>query len=250
MNLDAPPDRVFRCNVKIDHYRTKAYDPKRNLESLRKVYESDKCSPRIKFYYGKELSDCGYWDQAITVLEKYIEEAEDFKDNLTVACIRMSKYYMEKKEYDTSKQYAMKGMRFNSIYAENYVHIGMIYEKDKDTDTACKYYKEAMTKKLEGGMSQLIDYYGYIPAARMALIYFEQRDYEEAMKYCKMAQEHKPEDNQMRELAKGIRLELDRLGEGKTLLEAEEKEIEQFFSTKNYSYSLIKNNNQIFLSKV
>jgi tetratricopeptide (TPR) repeat protein len=113
---------------------------------------------------------------------------------MTVACIRLSKFYYDGKNYSAAKIYAMKGIRFNSIYAENYVTLGTIFEIENDTESAASYYKEALTKKLEGGMSQIVDFYGFIPAAKLALLYFSKKDYEESLKYCDRALQHKSDN--------------------------------------------------------
>jgi GT2 family glycosyltransferase/tetratricopeptide (TPR) repeat protein len=231
-----------RTNIKIDHYRTRAHNPARNIEALRKVYESGDVSERIKFYYGKELSDYGSWDKALPVLESYINDGKDFRDNLTVACIKVSKYYYDKREFDNAKNYALKGIRFNDIYAENYVIVGSIFEHQDNTESAAEYYKEALKKPLTGGMSQLVDYYGFIPSAKLALLYFNKRNYEKALEYCNIALSHKNNNPQMMELNKIIRMELERLSKGVTLKKKDLKLFEEFANSKDFNVSLLKNN--------
>jgi glycosyltransferase involved in cell wall biosynthesis/tetratricopeptide (TPR) repeat protein len=244
MNMDLLPDRIHKTKIRVDHYRTRPYDPKRNLDSLREAYNGGKCSPRLKFYFGKELSDCGYWEEAVPVLETYIEEGADFRDNMTVACIRLSKYYYDQKNYPAAKMYAMKGIRFNSIYAENYVTLGTIFEIEKDLESAATYYKEALTKKLEGGMSQIVDFYGFIPAAKLALLYFSRKDYEECLKYCSVALQHKPDNDQMLELKKTAKIEADRAKKGVTIKEEEIDKVSKFFEQNGFTYAIQRNNHE------
>jgi glycosyltransferase involved in cell wall biosynthesis len=242
MNMDVPPERVCKTKIRVDHYRTKPYDPNRNLDALRLAYKDGQCSPRLKFYFGKELSDCGYWDEAIKVLEPYLEEAADFRDNMTVACIRLSKYYYENKNYSAAKTYAMKGIRFNSIYAENYVTVGMVFEIENDPNSAASYYKEALTKTLEGGMSQIVDFYGFIPAAKLALLYFAKKDYEETLKYCDLALKHKSDNVQMMELRKTVSIELERSKRGRTIREEDEAKLVGVLESLNFKMEIQKNN--------
>jgi glycosyltransferase involved in cell wall biosynthesis len=242
MNLDVPANRIKRFNINIDHYRIKMHNPARNIEALKKVYESGECSERIKFYYGKELADFGMWDKAVTVLEPYIKKGADFADNLTTACIKLSKYYFEKADYSSAKSYALKGIRFNSIYAENYVVLGNIFEHENDMDTAASYYKEALNKKLEGGMSQIIDYYGFIPAAKLALLYYNRKEYDNVLKYCTVALTHKPGNEQMVELLKITNNEVARLSKGMVLQEEDISKLKEFLQKNNFSMSIIRNN--------
>jgi glycosyltransferase involved in cell wall biosynthesis len=241
LNMDVPPEKMLKTKIQIQHYRTKPYDPNRNLDALRIAYGDGSCSPRLKFYFGKELSDCGYWEEAVPVLEKYIEEAADFRDNQTVACIRMSKYYFDKNEFATAKTYAMKGIRFNSIYAENYVTLGTIFEIENDFDSAASYYKEALTKKLDGGMSQIVDFYGFIPAAKLAMLYFNKKDFEQSSKFCALALQHKSDNAQILELKKVIDNEVSRVAAGSTLKEEDIKNLKQFLDQLGFSMDLQKN---------
>lgn len=242
LNLNVPHNKLKKFSINVDHYRVKPHNPSRNIDALRKVYESDNCSERIKFYFGKELADCGYWEEAITVLEPYIKTGKDFADNLTTACIRLSRYYLDKADFASAKNYAMEGIRFNSIYAENYVLLGTVYENEKDLDTAALYYKEALNKKLEGGMSQIVDFYGFIPSAKLALLYYARKDLENSLKYCEKALTYKVEDKQMNELLKIIKLEQERLSKGSLLSEDTLSEIKTYLMKKNIEAQILSNN--------
>jgi GT2 family glycosyltransferase/predicted negative regulator of RcsB-dependent stress response len=180
-------------DIFIDHYRTKAFDPNRNLSLLKLEYEKPGCSARVKFYYGKELADNNEWDKATPVLEECINSGEGFRDNLAVATIKLSRYYFSKRQYDSAKATAMKGINFSSAYAENYVMVGDVFLEQGDKNTAIKYYKEAMTKKLgAAGMSQIADYYEFIPSWKLAETYLSLREFNTALKYCDMALKCKP----------------------------------------------------------
>jgi len=244
LNMDVPPNKILKTKIKIDHYRVKNYDPSRNLDALRLAYGEGKCSPRLKFYFGKELSDCGYWEEAIKVLEPYIEEGVDFRDNMTVACIRLSKYHYENKNYAAAKTYAMKGIRFNSIYAENYVTVATIFEIENDLDSAASYYKEALTKKLDAGMSQIVDFYGFIPAAKLAILYFAKKEYEECLKYCDIALQHKSDNVQIAELKKTVSIETERMKKGSTIREEDEARLRKMLEELDFKIDIQKNNHE------
>lgn len=242
MNLNVPANRLKRFNINVDHYRIRAHNPARNIEALKKIYESESCSERIKFYYGKELSDLGMWEKAIEVLEPYIDKGADFADNLTTACIKLSRYYLERNDLGKAKNYALKGIRYNPIYAECYVLLGTTFEQENDQDTAISYYKEALNKKLEGGMSQIVDYYGFIPAAKLAIIYFNKKEYDEALEYAELALKHKPNNDQMVELSKLITIEIERLSKGKVIDDETLKEIQEFLSRLDINAQVLRNN--------
>ena len=183
----------------IDHYRTRPFDPKRNLVLLEQEYKKPNCSDRIKFYYGKELSDNGDWKAAVPVLEDCVNAGTGFRDNLVIASIKLSRYYYDNNNFDAAKATALKGISFNACFAENYVLLGDIYWDQKDKENAIKYYTEAMTKVLgSAGMSQIADYYKFIPAWRLTEVYKSLRDYKKALEYCDMALECKPDNNSLK----------------------------------------------------
>jgi len=240
MNIDG--QRVERFPIKVDHYRTKPYDPNRNLSLLKQEYESGNCSTRIKFYYGKELADNGNYEAAIPVLEDYVEKGQGFVDNLSVACVRLSRfYYHAKRDFETAKRFALRGISFNPAYAEHYVMVGDVYMESSEVQSAIRYYKEALTKDLSGGMSQLVDYYGYIPAQKLAIIYSNGRDYEEAKKYVDVALRCKKEPNTI-ELDKMITRELEKVKRGAVLNKEREEELLNYLGCKGYGVKIEKNN--------
>jgi glycosyltransferase involved in cell wall biosynthesis len=192
-------------DIFIHHFRTKPFDIGRNLDILKEEYAKPDCSPRTKFYYGKELADTGKWEEAVPVLEDCINTEGGFKDNLAIASMKLSRYYYSIKNNEAAKAIALKGIKFSKSYAENYVLLGDVYWDQKDIETAIKYYNEAMTKVLGyAGMSQLADYYKFIPCWRLASIYAELRDYKKAIKYCDAALECKPNHRQLIELRYAI----------------------------------------------
>jgi len=205
--LDMSPDFNMKKeeDIFIHHMRTKPFDLRRNLDILKEEYNGTNCSPRTKFYYGKELADSGTWEEAIPVLEDCINTGDGFKDNLAIAAMKLSRYYYSIKNNDAAKAIALKGISFSRHYAENYVMLGDIYWDQKDTENSIRYYNEAMTKVVgSAGMSQLADYYKFIPCWRLACIYSELRDYKKALKYCDMALECKPGHRNLMEIRYAI----------------------------------------------
>jgi len=217
LNMDGSM-RISRLDIKIDHYRNRPYDPKRNLTLLKQEYDTGAASARIAFYYGKELADIGKWEEAVPVLEKFVARGEGFVDNLTVGCIRLANYYMKQGNKEAARNYAMLGIRFNGIYAENHVVLGLIAEEEGREDEAVTYYREALTKTLSGGMSQLVDYYGYIPSMKLATIMLKRRSLGEALKHVDHAISKKPESREARALKAAIEEET-RKGTGGSTIE-------------------------------
>lgn len=240
LNMDASM-RIKRFDIRIDHYRDRPYDPARNLTLLKKEYDKGDPSPRTAFYYGKELADVGRWDEAVPVLEKFVAKAEGFVDNLTVACIRLSRYYFDRKEWDAARNYAMNGIRFNSIYAENFVTLAELDERQGRIDEAIQHYKEALTRTLSGGMSQLVDYYGFIPAAKLGAIYLNKGQYTEALRYAQKALECKPDHPEAQRLKRAIEDQMSKSPPGKTIEQKDLDDLSNFFRNRRLVVDLLAN---------
>lgn len=241
LNMDGSM-RISRVDIKIDHYRNRPYDPKRNLTLLKQEYDTGKASARIAFYYGKELADVGKWDEAVPVLEKFVAKGDGFVDNLTVGCIRLANHYMRKRDSESARNYAMLGIRYNGIYAENHVVLGMIAEQEGREDEAVTYYKEALTKTLSGGMSQLVDYYGYIPSMKLASIMLKKGHLEEALKYADVAIERKPESKDAVALKAEIEKRIRSGIGGQTLERRDIDEMGNFLRNRDLILEVLQNN--------
>jgi GT2 family glycosyltransferase/tetratricopeptide (TPR) repeat protein len=240
LNMDGSM-KIKRFDVKIDHYRDRPYDPQRNLTLLKKEYDKGEATARISFYYGKELADVGKWEEALPVLEKFVKKGEGFVDNLTVGCIRLSRYYMEKNDRESARNYAMLGIRYNAIYAENFVTLASINELDGKIEEAITYYKEALTRTLSGGMSQLVDYYGFIPACKLGAIYLNKRLYTEALKYAEIALKHKPDHPEAQRLKATIEDQMKKFPEGTTIEQKDIDDLSNFFRNRKLLMEVLAN---------
>jgi glycosyltransferase involved in cell wall biosynthesis/predicted negative regulator of RcsB-dependent stress response len=243
LNMDGSLRIKKEDDIFIDHYRTKPFDPRRNLDLLELEYSKPDCSARIKFYYGKELADINDWDKAVPVLENCLNSGEGFPDNLSIAAIKLSRYYFSKKEYDSAKATALKGIKFSDCYAENQVLLGDVSWEQGDKDNAIRYFKEAMTKKFgAAGMSQIVEYYKFIPSWRLASIYLNLRDFDNALKYCDKALECKPDSAELKEM-RNIIVKNAKVSQGSIVLTDNfKKAFEELASTLHLKFELEDNN--------
>jgi GT2 family glycosyltransferase/tetratricopeptide (TPR) repeat protein len=185
---------LTRNDICIDHHRKGPYNSSRNLEILGKVYSEGKASPRIKFYYAKDLIDSGNNDQAVKVFDEYLAGPTDFDQNKAVACIRMAELYLSKNDNQTAISYLRRGLLFNPGYAELHHLIGDFYFRTGDKKEAVKYYKEAASKDFLGLFAARPDFYKKFPLNQLCQIYYEAGDYANALVACKEFLKHYPTD--------------------------------------------------------
>jgi len=240
LNMDSSK-HIIRVDVKVDHYKDRPCDLGRNLTSLKKEYDTGTASARIAFYYGKELADVGRWQEAIPVLDKFVKKGDGFVDNLTVGCIKLAQYFMDKGDRNSARNYAMLGMRYNSIYAENYVIMGAIKEDEGDIDEAIRFYREAMTKTLSGGMSQLVDYYGFLPALKLGAIFLNKKVLDEANKYVQIALGIKPDHPEAKRLMAAVEGEIRKGPPGITVEHNDLDDLANFFRNRGLVMELMCN---------
>lgn len=167
--FDQGRDRVINLDITITHGRNRPMDPKRNLVALEKEYALPTHSQRCAFYYGKELFDAGQLTEGAKVLEPYVDGPPEFSDNKASACIRLGKYYMDRKDYPKAKEWALKGIKEHAGYAELYVLMGEASGFQDKHDEAIEWYTKAFNTPLgQAGMAQMTDFYGFLPAIKLS----------------------------------------------------------------------------------
>lgn len=187
--------RQVRFKIPIDHYR-KPFDPTRNTRLLEKLINSGNYSPRNLFYYAKELFDtCNpeKQEKSIAYFKEYLEKGymTDSLDNQAVTCIKLAEYYDRKLDHKNAKLYAIRSIGLVPRYAEPYYYLGILYEQ---SELWSEFHKQALTKNLDGGLGQMTDYYGFLPARLLAIIYYQKGNIQEAQRYLTIALSHKPND--------------------------------------------------------
>lgn len=204
--LTISSSKCTRIDISITHKRSRSGSSDRNLKILKPQYDNGTISERSKFYYGKELFYLCKHGEAVPILEDYLVTGpgKDYADNLTIAAFKLGQYYAGTGQHNKSKIKAFTAIKHNNKYAEPYVLLGQLYGNEGKIDTAIGYYKEALTKKLDGGMSQMVDYYKYIPARNLCIIYNDQKDFGQSMLYGEMALSCK-QDQDIQKIVDGLR---------------------------------------------
>jgi glycosyltransferase involved in cell wall biosynthesis/tetratricopeptide (TPR) repeat protein len=188
---------IKRLDICIEHRRTRAYDPQRNLQISRKAYQEGTASVRTKFYFGKDLIESGNYEEAIPVLEDYLSGPTDFVDNKAVACIRLAQYYKGVGKAEEHEAYIRKGLSYNNKYAEFHLFLGDIYQDKGETDLAIECYETCLKLDMTAGFSMQADYYKYLPADRLSIIYYNKNEFEKSLQYNAMTLEVRPDDQRI-----------------------------------------------------
>lgn len=188
---------MIRVDIAIDHKRTHSGSPERNIRILKKQYDNHTLSCRGMFYYAKELFDSGSMQEAVRIFEEYQKEApgKDFVDNIAISYHKCAQYYGEQSKYHQAKILALRSLQYSNNYAETYVLLGDIYQLENNPMAAISYYTQALSKSIgTAGMSQLPQFYHYLPNRSLAILYQKMGNIEKAQYHAKAAIAQQPDD--------------------------------------------------------
>jgi glycosyltransferase involved in cell wall biosynthesis len=119
-----------RLDIAIEHRKPPAYYERcndRNLNMLARLIEQGEQSPRIWYYYGKELHQHARPKEAREAFLRHIELNTD--DNITryQAMHDVMVCSMDLEEYDEALDWSAKAIRVDSSRAEAFAETGVIY---------------------------------------------------------------------------------------------------------------------------
>ena len=183
-------------NLYIEHRPkdNQAEHSDRNLKILKNEYENN-YSPRIAFYYGKELICNGMISDGVSMFEDLVYKKEGGIENLAHAAMYLGYHYTYdngdttkvSKFIDIGETYIRIAISFAPGYAEMYNLLGDIYSSREDFDNAENCYKKALEQKIGGHLSQNTAHYSLIPSEKLTKIYYKKKNYEMALYYNKIS---------------------------------------------------------------
>lgn len=157
------------CNfvdISIKHTRKHATTSLRNLEMLRLEYEQPHTS-RTDYYYGRELADFGEWEQALPILNSFINNPECFYLDKIMACHKISDYYNTKKDYKQAKILALRGLEIDKNSGELLCDLGQATEGLGDYSCAELCYRLAMSCSQDSMGTTYSAWYNQIPRSKL-----------------------------------------------------------------------------------
>lgn len=201
----------------IEHRPTKQGNVglKRNMEILADEYKKYPDDPHTAFYYSRDLFLMGKLAKAVKIFDRILQARMGNADNLVVAALQSAMYYTYRDERSLKKRtlalgenYARIAMSFSEKYAEPLVILGdIMYFRGQERD-AERMFKLAMGKRLDGNGVQQVAFYEEIPADRLAHIYLERGELEQALYYNSLVLQHQPKDKRIQDRARLVMREL------------------------------------------
>jgi len=187
--------RLERPDIAVDHRRTREYDPTRNLTILKKEYDRGDATPRIKFYYAKDLMDNKKEEEAVKIFEEYLKGPTDYAHNKVVACLKMYNYYtFSKNDTVAAVSFLRKASMYSNQYAEVYYFLGCYYQDQGDVQEAEQLFLTAKSKDPQGLFGAKPAFYKKYPLDKLMKIYHDRGEYKKSLEVVEEFLMHYPED--------------------------------------------------------
>lgn len=190
--------KYMLCDIAIHHLKEKVNQPGRNLQIFESLIDSgNTLSPRMQYYYGRELADCNQTEKAIKVLSDFLMQGKGWVVNNIEATRELSKCYKKLGKTTEALEAAFKAFCYGLPIAESLCLIGELFFSEGKLSEAAYWYKKATECKLDDNYLGFVqkDYYDYIPYMQLCVIYYKLGNIELAKHYNNLAGKSKPKDN-------------------------------------------------------
>ncbi|MDE6406549.1 MAG: glycosyltransferase [Lachnospiraceae bacterium] len=190
-----PNGRVLYSDIAVSHKKTGAGDPDRNLNIYRKAIADGKTlEPRQQYYYGRELYYHGQYEEAVSVLERFLLSEDGWIENKIEACSVCANCYYKLGKDETALLALLRSMSFDLPRAELCCEIGKHFLERGNFHNAIYWYETALhiPKNEYSGGFMLPDCYDYVPFLQLCVCYDKLGDRQKAEEYNEKAGACKP----------------------------------------------------------
>ena len=175
----------------VNHLRTfdeMTADRGRNLKILED--QKDLLSPRLEFYYGKELFDMKRFEDCVRVLKENVKKAAMEQGDRVMAFQYLINALLELKEYPDAIKYGVLGIQMEPNRAEYHCFIADAYMKLGEPHKAIPFFgaaKHCMNVAAQGVSHEFTfaEGYSFVPRMNLAHIYAQQGRFEESLEELK-----------------------------------------------------------------
>lgn len=186
---------VFR-DIPVEHRKTKAPDPERNLKIYRKMLEDGAPLPaRELYYYGRELLDHGAYEEGKKILLDFLEREDAWDENridaarqAALCCRRLGQ---EEEELGT----LLKALSYGVPSGELCCDLGRYFMEHARYAQAVYWFSQALQaeKRTASGAFIQEECYGFYPAISLCICYDRLGDHGKAYAYNELAGSFQPE---------------------------------------------------------
>ena len=190
-----PIGKILYSDIAICHKKTHTGDPDRNLNIYRKALaEGNRLDPRQQYYYGRELYYHKQYEEAVSVLEQFLDSPDGWVENKIEACSICANCYKCLGKESAALNTLLRSMSFDLPRAELCCEIGNYFLEHGNYHVAVHWYETALnrTKNEYSGGFVLPDCYDYIPLLQLCVCFDKMGDRKKAKECNERAGACKP----------------------------------------------------------
>lgn len=186
---------VIYSECAITHWKLHPSDPERNLRIFEKLLEKgETLEPRQLYYYGRELYYHRRYEEAVSVLERFLEEPMGWLENKIDACRHGAYCWHELGREEKALEMLFRSFCYDLPRAEVCCDIARHFFDRADWPRAAYWYRRALDceRRDDRGGFVLPDAYGYTPCIQLCVCSSRMGREDEAEAYNERAAAFKP----------------------------------------------------------
>lgn len=187
--------KIIYSDIAISHKKNSVGDMARNLRIYRRqISEGEELTPRDQFYYARELFYHKYFQEAIDVFSKFLDDEKGWLENNIEACRFLSFSYYNLEKDREALEALLKSLRFDTPRAEICCDIGKHFFDRKFYQQAIFWYELALTRTRNDISGAFIsaDCYDFIPNIQLCVCYDKIGNILKAIEHNEKAGFYKP----------------------------------------------------------
>ena len=191
----SPRGKIVYGTAAVTHRKTGPGDPDRNLRIFQALLDrGTPLSPREQYYYARELTYHGRDEEAICVLEQFLDSGEGWVENELDACRILSQCFQRLGKEENAFRALVRALRYGPPRGELCCDLGQFFLQREDWRTAAYWYEQALhcPRPDSSGAFVSPDCYGYVPALQMCVCSYHLGHLSEAKDWNEQAEQYKP----------------------------------------------------------
>jgi glycosyltransferase involved in cell wall biosynthesis len=187
--------RTIMTDIAVEHKKLKQNPAGRNLKIMEAFLSNGGVfSPRLTYYYARELMFNGRTEDAAAAFEKFLSMSGGWAENKISAHLDLANCYQKTGQPTRALTAAFGSFEHGEPRAEICCKIGELFFNAGRWKLSAYWYRAASKCKLSKNNLGFIqrDYYGFIPAIQLAVVYDRLGRKKTAQKYNERAGKYKP----------------------------------------------------------
>lgn len=172
--LNEPYTMLERLDIAIKHDKPSVYVERsvdRNLIMLTSLVEQGNQSPRIWYYYAKELHHHGRLEEAVSAVTRHVELNHDDRVSKYQAMHMAMDCLMQLERYDETIEWGLRALGIDASRAEALVDLGVAYFRQGQYTQAIPMFRGATYCFKPNCGTILEEYYSWKPYHYLSLCY-------------------------------------------------------------------------------